>query len=241
MIRPAFPKTSVALSLLLFRAVWPGLAPAQTRVQVAPSPAVPGQVRPQSPPAPARLNASPSPDDAQLVALRQSVATSVSKVLDRIQGEEAQLYQRLSYFQKPERLDPNSYASVDEVQDWQKLLQQLHAKGDLVANLYANAGKNLDAELTNARVNAQIAQRVRQMVLDGFPWEIIQKKNRYFQQYVDAHGKLLAFYQKNWGAWDAGQPLKFKTVQLAGAYQKIKDQVVSAGKELDQQYKAMAE
>ena len=241
MIRPALPKISVALSLLLFSAAWPGLAQAQTRGQVAPSATVPGQVQPRSPQAPAKPDASPSPDDARLVALRQSVTASISKVLDRIQGEEAQLYRRLSYFQKAERLDPNSYASVDEVQDWQKLLQQLHDKGDLVASLYANAGKNLDAELTNARVNVEIAQRVRQMVLDGFPWETIQKKNRCFQQYVDAHGKLLAFYEKNWGAWDAGQPLKFKTGQLAGAYQKIKDQVVSAGKELDQQYKAMAE
>jgi hypothetical protein len=242
MMRPAFPKISVALSLFLFRAVWPGIALAQTRERVAPSPAATGQAQSRSPRPAVAPSASPSPpEDPQTVALRQSVATSVSKVLERIQDEEAQLYRKLSYFQKPERLDPNSYASVDEVQDWQKLLQQLHDKGDLVASLYANAGKNLDAELTNARVNARIAQRVRQMVLDGFPWDIIQKKNRLFQQYVDAHGKLLAFYEKNWGTWNAGQPLEFKTAQLTSAYQKIKDQIVSAGKELDQQYKAMAE
>jgi hypothetical protein len=241
MIRPAFPKISVALSLLLFRAVWPGLAPAQTPNQAVPSPVVTGQAQARSPQATVAPNASPSPEDPKVVALRQSVASSISKVLERIQGEEAQLYRKLSYFQKPERLDPNSYASVDEVQDWQKLLQQLHDKGDLVASLYANAGKNLDAELTNARVNVQIAQRVRQTILDGFPWDVIQKKNRLFQQYVDAHGKLLAFYEKNWGTWNAGQPVKFKTAQLTSAYQKIKDQIVSAGKELDQQYKAMAE
>jgi hypothetical protein len=111
-----------------------------------------------------------------------------------------------------------------------------------VASLYANAGKGLDAELTNAKVNAQVAQRVRQMVLDGFPWDIIQKKNQLFQQYVDAHAKLLALYEKNWGAWNSsGQPLTFKTAQLTNAYQKIKEQIVSAGKQLDQQYKAMAE
>ena len=60
-------------------------------------------------------------------------------------------------------------------------------------------------------------------------------------EYVDAHGKLLTFYEKNWGAWDAGQPLKFRTAQLTSAYQKIKEQIISAGKQLDQQYKAMAE
>jgi hypothetical protein len=241
MIRPVLPKTSVALSLLLFRVVWPGVAPAQTRAQVAPAPAAPGQAQARLPEPGVAPSASPSPADPKIAALRESVASSVSKVLERIQNEEAQLYRKLAYFQKPERLDPNSYASVDEVLDWQKLLQQLRDKGDLVAGLYANAGKNLDAELTNAKVNAQLAQRVRQTILDGFPWEIIQKKNRLFQQYVDAHGRLLAFYEKNWGTWDAGPPLKFKTAQLTSAYQKIKDQVVSAGKELDQQYKAMAE
>lgn len=241
MIRPASPKASAALGLLLFKVAWPGAAPAQTRAQIAPAPAATGQARARLPQAAVTPGASPSPADPQIAALRESVASSVSKVLERIQGEEAQLYRQLSYFQKPDRLDPNSYASVDEVQDWQKLLQQLRDRGDLVASLYANAGKNLDAELTNAKVNAQIAQRVRQMILDGFPWDIIQKKNRLFQLYVDAHGRLLAFYEKNWGAWNAGQPLTFKTAQLTGAYQKIKDQVVSAGKELDQQYKAMAE
>jgi hypothetical protein len=241
MIRPAFPKTSVALSLLLFRVVWPGFALAQTRQQIAPAPTATGQAQARLPLPAVAPSASASPEDPQTAALRESVASSVSKVLERIQGEEAQLYQKLSYFQKPDRLDPNSYASVDEVQDWQKLLQQLRDKGNLVASLYANAGKNLDAELTNARVNIQIAQRVRQMILDGFPWDIIRKKNRLFQQYVDAHGRLLAFYEKNWGTWNTGQPLNFKTAQLTSAYQKIKDQVVSAGKELDQQYKAMAE
>jgi len=245
MTRRAFPKVNVALrlllfSLLLFSVVWPGLGPAQTQGQPAPAPAATGQAQARPSPA-AGPQVSPSPDDPQKAALRRSLATCISKVVDRIQDEEAQLYRKLSYFQKPERLDPNSFASVDEVQDWQKLLQQLHDKGDLVASLYANAGKNLDAELINAKVNVQVAQRVRQMVLDGFPWDTIEKKNRLFQQYVDAHGRLLAFYEKNWGAWNAGRPLKFKTAQLTNAYQKIKEQIVSAGNELDQQYKAMAE
>ena len=232
----------VALRLLLLSVAWPGLAPVQAQEPAAPAPAATGQAQARPPRATgAAPNPSPPPDDPQTAALRHTVAASVGKVIDRIQGEEAQLYRRLSYFQKPERLDPNTYASVDEVQNWQKLLQQLHEKGDLVASLYANAGKNLDAELTNAKINAQVAQRVRQMVLDGFPWDIIQKKKQLFQQYVEAHGELLTFYEKNWGAWDAGQPLKFKTAQLTSAYRKIKERIVSAGKELDQQYKAMAE
>jgi hypothetical protein len=240
MTRPAFPKTGLVLSLLLLSLARPAPSPAQTPAEPSPAPKADNAQQPPTKPAGAP-SASPSPEDPQRAALGQALTASASKVIDRIQGEEAELYRKLSYFQKPDRLDPNSYASIDEVQSWQKLLQELRDKGDRVASLYANAGKNLDAELINSKVNAQVTQRFRQMVLDGFPWDVIQKKNQLFQRYVDAHGKLLAFYEKNWGAWQPGQPLKFKTAQLSNAYDKIKIQVVSTGKQLDQQYKAMAE
>jgi len=182
-----------------------------------------------------------SPTATQATALQTTLTAAASKVVGRIQQEEAELYQKLSYFQKPERLDPNTYASIDEVLAWRKLLQDLTAKQDRVASLYANAGKSLDAELINARVNAQIAQSFRKLVLDGFPWPTIQKKNECFQRYIDAHERLLRFYEKNWGSWDAGQPLKFKTAPLNASYLRAKNDLVSAGKQLEQQYKAMSE
>ncbi|MBV9488196.1 MAG: hypothetical protein JO069_00535 [Verrucomicrobia bacterium] len=237
MTRLALPKLTLASSLLLHLSlVWPSSSPAQTQTPLAPA----AQAQPSRKPA-GPASASPTPESPQLKALRQALTESAGKVVDRIQAAETELYQKLSYFQKPERLDPNTFASVDEVQDWEKLLQELRDKGDRVASLYANAGKSLDAELTNSKVSAEIATRFRQMVLDGFPWDTIQKKNQLFQRYVDAHGQLLAFFEKNWGAWEPGQPLKFKTARLASAYRKIKEDVVSTGKQLDQQYKAMAE
>ncbi|HEY0794105.1 MAG TPA: hypothetical protein VGD78_23795 [Chthoniobacterales bacterium] len=188
--------------------------------------------------------ASPSPDpsaEARATALQAALTAAASKVVDRIQQEEAELYQKLSYFQKPERLDPNTYASIDEVLAWRKLLQDLAVKQDRVAALYANAGRNLDAELINAKVSAQIAQPFRNSVLDGFPWPTIQKKNQCFQRYIEAHAQLLNLYEKYWGSWDAGQPVKFRTTQLNASYLKAKNDLLSAGKQLDEQYKAMSE
>ena len=206
-----------------------------------------GAQSPPSNPSPSPLSpttASPNPDasaDARATALQTTLTTVASKVVERIQQEEAELYQKLSYFQKPERLNPNTYASVDEVVAWRKLLQELSLKKDRVASLYANAGRNLDAELINAKVNAQIAQPFRNLVLDGFPWPTIQKKNECFQRYIDAHERLLNLYEKNWGSWDAGQPVKFNTPSLNSSYLKVKNDLVSTGKQLDEQYKAMSE
>src|ERR1700680_2634398 len=75
---------------------------------------------------------------------------AADKVLNRIQSEENDLYLRVSYFEKPERLNPNSYASKEELGQWQTLLQQLKEKHELVSQLYTNVGKDLETELRNA-------------------------------------------------------------------------------------------
>ena len=43
----------------------------------------------------------------------ERLTKAADKVLNRIQAEENDLYLRVSYFEKPERLNPNSYASKD--------------------------------------------------------------------------------------------------------------------------------
>ena len=55
---------------------------------------------------------SPGPQSANQQQLER-LAKAADKVLDKIQTEESVLYSRLNYFEKPERLDPSSYASKD--------------------------------------------------------------------------------------------------------------------------------
>src|SRR6202049_2667946 len=81
---------------------------------------------------------------------------AADKVLNRIQSEENDLYLRVSYFEKPDRLNPNSYASKEEVAQWQEMLKGMKAKHDLVAQLYANLGKDLDVELKQTGANEQL-------------------------------------------------------------------------------------
>jgi hypothetical protein len=194
---------------------------------------------------------SPSPDqsptesekrliDAQKTALQ----TAANKLCEQIQVEESDVYHRLSFFQKPTRLDPNSYASVEELNQWRSLLTELKDRGDRVAELYHDLGKDLDVELKNSKVpvDPRIASQFKTILLGAFPWETINKKSSLFDQYVEAHRKLLDFYQQNWGTWQPagkdGKPV-FKATALTSAYNRLREEIMSTGRQLNDQYTAM--
>src|SRR5262249_18374308 len=65
------------------------------------------------------------------------------EVMGRIQKEEGDLKSGLPYLIKPDRLNPSTYTSRDDVQQWRQSLQQFKAKADTVDKLYANADLDL--------------------------------------------------------------------------------------------------
>jgi hypothetical protein len=181
-----------------------------------------------------------SPNQQQL----ERLAKVTDKILDQIQLEENDLYMRLNYFEKPERLDPSSFASKDEIAQWQGILQQLKEKNDRVAGLYADVGKQLDVALKSSGANEEVSARFKQLVLDGFPWDQIERKKQLITDFIDEHGKLLIFYQKNWGSWIKGSdPRKpeFNSVSAANIYQRLRDQIVSTSDQIQKEYKVMSE
>src|ERR1700745_2935590 len=144
---------------------------------------------------------------AQLAATRQTSANQqqlerlakvTDKILAQIQLEENDLFSRLNYFEKPERLDPSSFASKDEIAQWQGILQQLKEKSDRVAGLYADVGKQLDVSLKAAGASEEVSTRFKKLVLEGFPWDQIERKKQLIADFIEEHGKLLTFYEKNW-------------------------------------------
>jgi hypothetical protein len=169
---------------------------------------------------------------------------AADKVLDRIQSEENDLYLRVNYFEKPERLNPNSYASKDEIAQWQGLLQQLKEKHDLVAQHYADVGKDLDAEFRNAGGSEEVVAKFKKFILDGFPWDAIEKKKNLIADFIDEQTKLLMFYEKNWGAWtstgDANKP-EFTSASAANIYKRLRDQILNTSQEIEKEYKEMSE
>jgi hypothetical protein len=173
----------------------------------------------------------------------QLLTKAAEKVLNRIQSEENDLYLRVNYFEKPDRLNPNSYASKDEVAQWQGLLQQLKEKYDLVCQLYTDLGKSLDTELRTAGGNDEVVARFKKFILDGFPWATIEKKKSLIADFIDEQAKLLAFYEKNWGTWggsDSNKP-EFTSASAANIYKKLREQISNTSEEIEKQYKEMSE
>ena len=182
----------------------------------------------------------PTPNPQQL----ERLAHIAGKVLDQIQTEENDLYQRLSYFEKPERLDPSSYASKDEIAQWKGILQQLKDKSEKVAALYADLGKDLDTALKNGGANDEVAGAMKRAIMDGFPWEDIQKKKQLIADFIEEHGKLLVFYEKNWGSWVKGSDAKkpeFTSSSASNIYNQLRDKIVSTRDQIQKAYKAMSE
>jgi hypothetical protein len=169
---------------------------------------------------------------------------ATEKVLSRIQAEENDLYLRVGYFSRAERLNPNSYASKDEVAQWRGMLDQLKQKHELVAQLYADLDKDLTTELKTTGVNEQSINRYKKLITDGFPWETIEKKKQLIDEYIDEHNKLLTFYEKNWGMWKPAKDLdklEFTSPSAANIYNRLRDQIVSTTSEIQKQYKEMSE
>jgi hypothetical protein len=174
----------------------------------------------------------------------ERLTKAADKVLNRIQTEENDLYLRISYFEKPERLNPSSYGSKEEVSQWEGILEQLKAKLETVSQLYVDIGKNLDTELRSAGANEEIVAKFKKFIMDGFPWATIEKKRTLIADFIDEQAKLLTFYQKSWGSWngkgDADNP-EFTSASAANIYKRLRDQIVNTSQEIEKQYKEMSE
>ena len=140
-------------------------------------------------------------------------------------------------------MDPNSYASKEEVAQWQGMLQQLKEKHDLVAQLYADLGKDLDAELKDTGASKELADQFKKLVMEGFPWDEIEKKKILIADFIDEEGKLLLFYDKNWGSWTPNaNPDKpeFTSASAASIYKRLRDQILNTSEQIEKEYKAMS-
>jgi hypothetical protein len=187
---------------------------------------------------------TPAPQTSANPQQLERLAKAADKALDKIQTEENDLYLRLNYFQKPERLDPNSFASKDEIAQWQGILQQLKQQNDKVSDLYVNVGKELDVVLKSAGANEEVAGRFKKLILDGFPWDQIERKKKLIADFIEEHGKLLTFYNKNWGSWIKGSdPRKpeFTSASAGNIYKRLRDEIVSTSDQIQKEYKAMSE
>jgi len=170
--------------------------------------------------------------------LKDRIAEASNKVMSKIIGQEKDLRMRFGYFQKPERFDPNSFASKAEIQDWEKLADQLQQSRDLAAKLYGNASEDLETALVGERLTPALAQTIRKEIISSFPWDEISKKDDLLTTYVGYHRQLLAFFDQNWKTWNSTKPF-FSDQNTESNYEKLRDEITSTGKEIETIYTKM--
>ena len=165
-----------------------------------------------------------------------------NQVIGRIQKEENGLRVKFTNLRTPERLDPNTYKSRDELAPWRESVQQLKEKEDLLERLYAGVDQDLGNALTQQRINHAVAEKIKTELLRSFPWTTIKKKNQLMQEFVAENYELLAFYDTNWGSWKSGSatgaPI-FDERQQAATYQNLKEKINATGLQIEEQYKSM--
>jgi hypothetical protein len=174
--------------------------------------------------------------------LQGRIKTAADAVLGRIQKEEADVRIRFNYFRKPERLDPNTYGSKDDITVWRDSLQQFKDKENGLDKLYADAEQDLGNAMVQQRINESIADQINKELLTSFPWSVIRKKSQLMREFIGEHDDLLKFYDQNWGTWKPGsQPgtATFADAKLAATFQNLKDKINTTGKQIEEQYQLM--
>jgi hypothetical protein len=235
------PANGVPLLILVLMGFGAIFAGAQQAVSPSPKP----KINSDNPALRGKSAGTTTPEAPQINPQElERLTKAADKVLNRIQAEENDLYLRVSYFEKPERLNPSSYGSKEEVSQWEGILEQLKAKLETVSQLYVDVGKNLDTELRSAGANEEIVAKFKKFIVDGFPWSTIEKKRTLITDFIDEQAKLLTFYEKNWGSWngkgDANNP-EFTSASAANIYKRLRDQIVNTSQEIEKQYKEMSE
>jgi hypothetical protein len=176
--------------------------------------------------------------------LQDRIQKAADAVLGRIQKEEVDIRLKFSYLRKPERLDPNSYGSKDDIKTWRDSLQQLKDKENGLDKLYADAEPDLGNALIQQRINQSVADQIKNELLQSFPWSVIKKKSELMREFIAEHGDLLNFYDQNWGSWKAGSTpgtATFDDPKLAATFQDLKGKINDTGKQIEDQYKAMVQ
>jgi hypothetical protein len=168
--------------------------------------------------------------------LKDRIAEASDKVMSKIIDQEKDLRMRLSYFERQDRLDPNSFATKEEIQNWQTLVDQFQQSRDKIAKVYGDASENLEAALIDEKIEPKLAAAIRREIISTFPWDDIVKKDDLLTTYIGYHRQLLSFFDQNWKTWNSAKPY-FADQKTEADYEKLCQQITSAGKEIDTIYK----
>jgi hypothetical protein len=174
--------------------------------------------------------------------LQERTGNAAGKVFGAIQKQEGEVYLKFVYFLKPERLDPNSFASKDEITEWRKLLQDLKEKEATLETSYTNADLDLGTALIQQQISPPAAMQIKKTLLASFPWDAIKAKSQLMHEFLAEHSDLLDFFDQNWDSWKPGKEAHtaaFDNPDLAGKYDGLKNKITATSDQLKDKYQAM--
>jgi hypothetical protein len=233
------PSKVARLTLCFCFALAPAVIQAQNQAAVPPS-------SPGGKPGPSAGQPKFTDEQMQEIVskLRDRIGNAANQVFGRIQKAESDLRISFTYLRKPDRLDPSTYASKDDIAQWRTSIEQTKEKENLLEKLYANADEDLGNALTQQKINQAIAEQIKNELLKTFPWSTIKKRNELMRDYMAEHDELLTFYEKNWGSWKrgpaTGTPV-FDDKQLAATYRELAEKINATGLQIEDQYKTMVQ
>ncbi|MBV8329487.1 MAG: hypothetical protein JOZ61_03360 [Verrucomicrobia bacterium] len=217
----------------------------QAQAPLLPAAKSPAATSPAAKPAPSAGAQFSEQQLREMIAkLQDRIQHAADAVIGRIEKMEADIHLRFSYLRKPARLDPNSYASKDDITSWRTSVQQLRDMENTLDKLYANVETDLGTALIQQQINPAIADQIRNELLKSFPWPAIKKKSELMKQFIDEHEELLAFYDKNWGTWKRGPTpgtAVFDDPTVSATFQTLKGKISTIGQQIDDQYTALVQ
>jgi hypothetical protein len=237
---PFFSHSSRLIFCVLFALV-PATLHAQNQA-AAPSQTPPQGPSPKSAPGKGPPQYTEQQMQEMISKLQDRIKKAADAVIGRIQKEESAVRLKYSYFRKPERLDPNTYGSKEDLTTWRTSLQQLKENENGLDKLYAEAEPDLGNALIQQRINQSIADQIKNELLRSFPWSVITKKSALMRDFIAQHDELLNFYDTNWGTWMPGSGNStFADAKLAAKFQDLKTKITATGDQIDEQYKLMVQ
>ncbi len=223
------PPKFVGLTLCVCFALLPATLPAQNESRI-----------PGAKPSPSTSASKFTDEQVQemISKVQDRIHNATDQVMGRIQREESELYVRFSSFNKPNRLDPNTFSSKEEIALWQQSLQRLREKEAILEKLYAEADVDLGNALIQQRINPPLAEQIKNELLKSFPWGTIRKKNQLMQEFIAEHGDLLALYDQSLGTWKSDKAT-FDDQKLTATYKNLKEKIITTGLQIEGEYKTM--
>jgi hypothetical protein len=186
-----------------------------------------------------RQSISPEQYQAAVENLKECIGTASTKVFNAIRNQENAVLSRFEYFRKPDRLNPASFASKEEIQSWKSSLTEWRTAMLTLENMYTSAEFDFGNELAAQKLPPSLANPIKKELIASFPWETIHKRNELMDRYLDEHERLLNLYFQNWNQTAVPPAIQLTDPKIAAQFKTLSAKIRTDGNQIQELYRKM--